>query len=402
MHVTSLAGDGSGTVVMRKGRVMLRYVLTALLARTGDEGAKVAVMLLSLAVATPSLGGFGVACLMAPHVLAAPLMGRWIDRSPRPHLVLAVATITFAVLLAAACAGMGRIPDVIVLVLLLAAGTFGPAITGGLSSLIRQLTPEAGLPRAFGLDSLTYNLAGMAGPALAATLAVTLPREAAFAVAGIAAAAAVPLALLRPRRSVTAGATNSPAPSLLGGFRSIMSDRPLRLATIATSVAQLGLGALVVAVPLRAMLLGGTQWTGWWFAAMAFGALLGSLGWTARPASADRVNLVVMAALLVTGAALIGAALATDPWVITALMVVAGAALGPQFGALQVVRDRGAADQDRAGVFTFAAGIKLTASALGTAVAGQLAGLPPASLMLGAALIPLAVGLTGLALHPDA
>lgn len=36
---------------------MPTYLIAALFARTGDEGAKLAVMLLALAVATPSLGG---------------------------------------------------------------------------------------------------------------------------------------------------------------------------------------------------------------------------------------------------------------------------------------------------------------------------------------------------------
>jgi hypothetical protein len=375
------------------------YVVAALLARTGDEGAKLAVMLLALAVATPGVGGFGVACLMVPHVLAAPLMGRLIDRSSRPNRVLALATIAFGVLLSAASAGLGRLPDLAVMGLLLAAGTFGPAITGGLSSLVRHLNPETRLPRAFGVDSLTYNLGGMVGPAVAATVAVNLPREACYLVAGIVAAAAIPLLLLKPAVAPAAGAGSQA--SLLGGLHSITGDRRLALATAATSIAQIGFGALAVAIPIRAHNLDQPVWAGGWFTAMAGGALLGSLVWSFRPAPAHVANRVVMTALAASGAALIGVALLRDPWLVTGAMALAGIANGPQFCALQLVRDQGSRDEDRAGVFTLAAGVKVAASALGTAVAGQLAGLPTTGLLLGAALAPLVSGGAGLLLGAD-
>jgi hypothetical protein len=378
---------------------MSRYLATALLARTSDEGAKLAVMLLALAVASPMVGGYAVACLMAPHVLAAPLMGRWIDRSSHPHRVLALSTLAFAALLAAGCASLGRLPDLAVMGLFLAAGMFGPAITGGLASLVRLLNPEDRLPRAFGLDSLTWNIAGMVGPAVAATVAVTLPRESGYLMAGLAAAAAVPLLTLRLSGGVARD--DRAAPSLLGGLRSIAGDRPLALVTAASSLAQLGLGALAVAVPLRAHAFGAPVWAGWWFAALAAGALLGSLGWTVRPAAADHAGRVVMIALAVFGVGLLIAALVADPLLIGAAMFIAGVANGPQFGALQVVRDRGASDQDRAGVFTLAAGIKVAAAAIGTALAGQFAGLPAGTLLLAAAAAPLVAGAVGFALGAD-
>jgi MFS family permease len=375
------------------------YLAAALLARTGDEGAKLAVMLLALAVATPSVGGYGVACLMAPHVFAAPLMGRWIDRSRVPHRILAIAAVAFAGLLAAACAGLGRLPDLAVMGLLLAAGLFGPAITGGLSSMVRLLTTEGQLPRAFGMDSLVFNVAGMIGPAVAAAVAVNLPREACYLVAGLVAVAAIPLWLLRPRGAVAGQREPATQPSLLGGLRSIVRNRPLALATAGTSLAQIGAGALAVAIPLRAHALGAPQWAGWWFAALAGGALLGSIAWTLRPARIENAFRVVMVALAFTGIALLGAALLADRWLILLAMAVAGFANGPQFGALQVVRDRGSSPRDRAGVFTLGAGIKVAAAALGTAVAGQLAGLSPQTLLLGAAVAPLIGGAAGLLLR---
>lgn len=380
---------------------MTRYLTAALLARTGDEGSKLAVMLLALAVAGPSLGGFGVACLMAPHVLAAPLMGRWIDRSEHPNRLLGLATIGFAGFLAIAATVMGRLPDPLVLALLLVAGAFGPAVTGGMSSLIKQLTQPDRLPRAFGLDSLTFNIAGMVGPAAAAMVAVAAPRAACYLVAGTVAAASIPLLALTTHRGARSEAEGGPpGATLLGGLRSILADRPLALATAATSLAQVGFGALIVVVPLRALALGTPQWAGWWFSALAGGALVGSVVWIVRPAPEAYANRVVMAALAASGAALL-CTLASSTWLVAAFMALAGLANGPQFGALQVVRNRGAREADRAGVFTLAAGVKVASAALGTAVAGQLTTLPLATILVAAALMPLLAGCTGLLLGAD-
>ena len=44
---------------------------------------------------------------------------------------------------------------------LLIGGSCGPALTGALTSRLASLVPEPSLPRAFGLDSLGYNIAGI-------------------------------------------------------------------------------------------------------------------------------------------------------------------------------------------------------------------------------------------------
>ena len=46
----------------------------------------------------------------------------------------------------------------------------GPALTGGLTSQLPTLVGKDKTPRAFGLDSLFYNVASMVGPAVAATI----------------------------------------------------------------------------------------------------------------------------------------------------------------------------------------------------------------------------------------
>src|SRR5581483_5653900 len=56
------------------------YLTSAFLARTADEGARVAlVMLASQRAGSPALGGALVAALMIPHVIAAPVAGALAD-----------------------------------------------------------------------------------------------------------------------------------------------------------------------------------------------------------------------------------------------------------------------------------------------------------------------------------
>ncbi|HEY6745216.1 MAG TPA: MFS transporter, partial [Mycobacteriales bacterium] len=180
---------------------MIRYGTGATLVRTADEGARVALALLALdRLGSAALGGLLIAALLVPHVLAAPVVGLLVDRSARPARLLGAAAAVFGGALVVAGLAVGRLPTGLVLAALLAGGCCGPALTGGLSSRLSGLVPADRLPRAFGLESMSYNVAGIAGPAAAAVLAgLTSPGTAtvtlgAGALAGAALLAGLPLA----------------------------------------------------------------------------------------------------------------------------------------------------------------------------------------------------------------
>ena len=160
--------DGDDTRRAPDLRPLRRYLAGAVLTRMADEGARVALVLLALdRTGSAGAGGALVAALLVPHVVAAPAVGLLTDRARSPRLVLAAAAVGFATALAAVAFSLGRVPLALVLVVLLAGGTCGPALTGGLTSQLAALVPERSLPRAFGLDSLSYNVSGIAGPAVA-------------------------------------------------------------------------------------------------------------------------------------------------------------------------------------------------------------------------------------------
>ena len=102
-------------------------------------------------------------------------------------------------------------------------------------------------------------------------------------------------------------------------------------------------------------------------AALGAGAVLGRLR---RPPSPDTV---LWAAPLLLALALAAATAAGGPALLVAAALLAGVAEGPQLTALFAVRHREAPERLRAQVFTTGASVKITAFALGAALAGPLA-----------------------------
>ncbi len=131
--------------------------------------------------------------------------------------------------------------------------------------------------------------------------------------------------------------------------------------------------------------------------AIAVGAVLGSLLWTARPAPAAHAPVVVMVAMCGTGLSIVACAVTTSLATLTVALAISGLFLGPLVSALFTARDALAPPEVRAQVFTIGAGLKITAAATGTAAVGLLSGAPIAVQFLVIGLNPVVTGLVGLA-----
>jgi hypothetical protein len=147
------AGVGSGSGMGDGTRAALgRYLAVALLLRSADEGMRVVLVLLALErTGGVALGGLLLGAWFAPHVLAAPLAGGITDRAVaagHPRLPYAGAFTLIGAVLLAATAGIGRVPTVAVLAVLVLGGCAGPLATGGLTSLLPRFLPPAGSGRA--------------------------------------------------------------------------------------------------------------------------------------------------------------------------------------------------------------------------------------------------------------
>lgn len=350
------------------------YGAAAVLVRLADEGARVVLTLLSLQrVGSAALGGVLVAVLLVPHVLAAPVVGMLVDRSARPAALLAGSGVLFGATLAFAALALGQVPVGAVVAVLLIGGCCGPALTGALSSQLAELVPAGRLARAFGIDSLTYNIAGIAGPAVAAVLAGATSASMATFVLGCSAALGALLILTLPiRRPAGTSASFDPA-QLLAGVKAMSHDRVLATVTAATSLGQLGAGALPVILAVAATRAHVPAQAGLLLAMIAAGGLVGSLLWTWHPARHQRAPIVVMVGLAATGVPVLAAATAQSSLPVLALLfALAGIANGPLFGALLSIRQNRSPVALRSQIFTLGAGAKITATAAGAALASTL------------------------------
>jgi MFS family permease len=378
-------------------RGVSHYAVGAVLVRLADEGARLALVLLAIdRTGSARVGGALVAALLVPQVVAAPGVGLLTDRVSSPRWVIATAALGFATALVGVAVGLGRAPLALIFVALVTGGCCGPALTGALTSQLPGLVQDSSLPRAFGIDSLTYNVSGIVGPALVAGLSsFASPAIAMGALGACAATGGVVLAGLPLDGRVRSAQSVDGWPQLTEALRLVVRDRVLGPVTAATTVGQLGLGGLPVIVVVLARQEHTPAASGWLLTAFAAGGLLGSVTWIWHPAGPAKTPSIVMAALVCTGGPLAVAAGSSALVWTAALFVASGFFTGPLAGALFATRQTHAPDTARAQLFTLGAGLKITASAVGVAAAGALAHVPTATQLLLSAACPFLAGTVG-------
>jgi hypothetical protein len=313
---------------------------------------------------------------------------------------------------------------------LVVAGACGPLLTGGFSSLTGGL---GGCPeRARGIDTLTYGVSGVVGPAAVAGLAaLTSPAASLLTLAGATLVAALGTRRLPPVRvseaspfgrgggaapsgcggaTAPSGGGGATAPSGGGGATApsgggggaapsgggravLLTVRPLRRVTVTTVVTAAVGGMLAVfAVVLAAAVTGRPADGAWLLGAMGLGNHAGSVALAVRPLTAEpvRATLVLTAAL---GVGYLLVALASGYALLLGTFAVVGVLTAPWITASLATRERHAPPGRRAEVFAGMAGWKMAAASAGTALAGLLAAAPArtvvavaAALVLGSAL----------------
>ncbi|MEU4966733.1 MFS transporter [Streptomyces smyrnaeus] len=390
MRVTRVEGAGAA--------LMVTYLATAFLARFADEGVGIALALLAVErTGSPASGAFVLTAWLAPHAVAAPVVGALAERARAPRIFHGCALAVFGAAIALLGLTLGRAPMPLTLGAALVGGSVGPMVTGGLSSLLATRVPVGRTrTRAYALDATTYNAAAVAAPAAVSTAATAASATLATALLATSASCA---ALLCVTQRLPAADRDAPRHTPLRrglrpgelaiGARALWHIPQLRAVTVATCVAFLGVGGLPVTAVLLAAQRGEPGAGGVLLTAFAVGGLAGSLGvarWRRAPAPARLARL----GLLATATALAGAALAPSlPWTVV-LFALAGLGDGPLLTATLRIRADHAPEEARTQVFTLGAGLKLTAAAAGTALVGAFAHLPALVLTLFVALLHLA------------
>jgi MFS family permease len=361
---------------MKVPRGLWEYLAGAAAARAGDEMSGPALLLLGFAITgRPGTGSEVLAGLTIAAAVGGPAFGAVLDRSPRPDRVLAVTLAAYALGLVALQAALGHLPIPLVVVVALAAGLFSPAVAGGWSAQVPRIVTGPGLARASALDSMSFSAASLAGPALAALIAAAAGARWAVLTAAALVGLAVPgaLSLARYRPSQGAIRVQSAYRQVAAGFAVIATRRRLLRATLTSAVSYIGLGMLLVCVPvLGAHRLGGAPRGALLISAMAAASLIAN-GILARWPPRGDPDAGVLASTLVIGASMAAAAVAPG-WLTVLAIAAGGAGEGPQLTSLLAVRHRETPEHMRGQVYTTGASLKIAGFAAGAALAGPLAG----------------------------
>ncbi|MDR0345511.1 MAG: MFS transporter [Nocardiopsaceae bacterium] len=377
-----------------------RYLVGASTARMGDESSGPALLLLGFAVTRSA--GAGSALLAGLTIAAAaggPLFGAALDGSRRPERILAGALAAYALGIGAIQVSMGKLPLLLVVCLAVVTGLSGPAVAGGWTSQLPRVVSGDALARFSALDALTFDVASLAGPALAAVIAAWLGARPAVAVSATLVALAVPAACSLAPAPVSGAAEKPLRRQLAEGFTIIIQRRALLRATATSVVSYLGIGMLLVCCPvLGQQRLGGASRGALLISAAAVAAVISNVVLARRPPR--RPDALVLASTLLLSLSL-GAAAVTPGWLTMLAVGSSGVGQGPQLTGLLAVRHRESPAAVRGQVFTTAASLKIGGLAAGTALAGPLAGRSAITCLLAAAGIQVVAAAVYLAIRTD-
>ncbi|WP_046505318.1 MFS transporter [Streptomyces odonnellii] len=399
---------------MRERYVLRSYVIGAAAARTGDEMSGPALLLAGLAITgSASTATLLLAGVTVSAAVGGPVFGVLLDRSPRPGRLLAVALGAYASALVLILLSIGRVPVVATLLIAVCAGLLGPALSGGWTGQLPHTVGEKDLSRATSLDAMTFNAAGLTGPAAAGAVAGTAGAPASVIVSATLIGVAVPTAWRLPVPSPAPvpkpvlPPESAPSPALplrrplalrppartpltadiRAGFRAIVRTPPLARATAVSVISCVGQGMFVACSPLLGERVFGAAGHGvLLLSGVAASALLANALLARCPRLMRRPDTVLRCATLVLAVALLLAA-AGRPVPLIVAAVIAGLGEGPQLAALFAVRHREAPERLRAQIFTTGASLKITAFALGATLTAPLAARSlPAALLTAAAI----------------
>ncbi|MCP9952052.1 MFS transporter [Actinomadura madurae] len=399
------------------------HLTSATMLRVSAEGVATALVLtVEARTGNAATAGYLQTAMTLPYVLSGPVIGDALDRVGRPRRVAVALAACYAVATAALLLTAGRSPLALALLIAAVIGCTEPIVVA-LTSLLPRFVPAGRLSRAYGLEASSYNLAGIAGPGLAAGLAALAGGEyAGIAVVAVGLLGLLTLPLLpfpgpsagtagalsaEPTAATGAAAVGAKAGPraagtlsvITGGLVVLAGGRVLRALTVATTLAWMGFGGVAVTAVLLAEHIGGPPSAGGrLLVAMAVGSLIGSLA-SSRWLTPKHAEPVMIAGLVAFGASLAALAVTPSlPWA-TAAFVAAGVSEGPVFAATLMLRQR-ESPPDRLGqVNTTGGSLKIGASALGAALTAAFAdAVGPIGLVLGIAAFQFAGALAGLLL----
>ena len=239
--------------------------------------------------------------------------------------VLAATSLVGIVLLA------GNAPDWTVPAVALVAGITWPLSFGGFTSLIPVIVPDELLAQANAMEATSFNLAIIAGPALAGTISAVWSPAASLLTEAVLTLAAIVLIARVAAMDAAPTASTLPIKTIVrAGLLHLVRTPVLRGVSASGALALGGLGLLTVAFPfLAAEELGADRSVaGYMWAAFAAGSMIGAL-LLVRLQTRWRPERVMLAAIFGLGLVMLSWPLASSVPAALALIALGGLVDGP-------------------------------------------------------------------------
>ena len=317
------------TTALRESRDLRLLILGNFVSGLGTQATLVALPYqVYVQTRSPLLTGLLGAAELVPLVTMALVGGALADRFDRRKLLLADQVGLVVVAAALCAAALAGHPPVGVLYVLAGLTTgFGAIQNVTRSAIIPNLVAPEQIRPALAINFGLYQLTMVIGPGLGGLLISAGGVEVAYGVDAVSCAAMVAAALaLSPQVPHGDGEHPPIGRSIAEGLRFVRGNRAL-LGSFAIDLVAMTFGMPRALFPVLAVSVyhAGASGTGLLFASVSAGATVAALttGWLER---VRRLGLIVIGAVVVWGAAIAVAGLASSIWPAAALLAVAGAA----------------------------------------------------------------------------
>jgi MFS family permease len=364
--VTAVEGAMNG-LLRRPGYI--RFVLTVSFSRIGVTMFGTAGVLLVLArTHSATLAGVTAAAATLPGALSGPLLGAWLDVARSRRVLMVIDQLTSVVALLAMVALAGHAPNWTVPAVASVYSVTRPFSSGTFFSALAEIAGPELLDQASAIEASSLNLSFVIGPAVAGALSGAAgPATAIVVEAGVMLISTVLVAVNPAFESRPVERAASARHALRDGTNALRGIRVLRATTIASTLAALGWGLMMVGFPLYAArtLQAGAHAGGYLWAALALGSIVGTFALAGRP-SPRRIAL----SYGILGLSALAWPLVHALAPAIALVGLTGFLEGPAYSGSIAVRQRYTPPPIRAQLQTTISGIALVAASAGAAIGG--------------------------------
>jgi predicted MFS family arabinose efflux permease len=328
---------------------------------------------------SPALTGWVAFAAFGPGLIASPFAGALLDRLRAPLAIIVDMLITAGLLLALIFVDQaGQLGPASLIVLVTMCSLTSPLGASGIRVLVPRLVPADGLERANALDTGSYALIEVVGPALAGGLFGFAGPAATMMVIVIfyALAATSLIPILRAAKTPTARRPTTLIGEAVAGLAHIARHPTLRGLAIAYSIYQMSWGVLLVVVPVavihalgptaNADLTVGALWAACGLAGGLGALLAGQVRSIGRERQMIGFSIAAMAVAIYPLAASLGL------YGLAAGIMIMGFLEGPADVGLLTLRQRRTAPEWLGRVLTVSMSLNVSGLPLGSAIGGSL------------------------------